>query len=263
MKPIPVLGIPHFNRPDLLVRCIASIDTPVDTLVVIQQGKREDQLFSVGGGLLYIATGLSAVEVPKCVGMLVIITHPNAGCAGAWNEIIKLFPAPWWLITNNDIEFKPGDLAKMVHFVESGNREIAKAETDSLAMAYGNHGASWFGITAHGVRAVGLFDENIYPVYLEDCDWDYRAKLAGARVMTVEGLLAKHGDEKSGGSCTIRSDEAIARRNMETHGGSFVYYRQKWGGTNGHEVFKTPFDMPGVPVTHWSFDPARRARQQW
>ena len=31
---IPVLGIPYFNRPDLLLRCLDSIDHPVGRVVL-------------------------------------------------------------------------------------------------------------------------------------------------------------------------------------------------------------------------------------
>lgn len=245
MKPIPVLGIPHYNRADLLARCIASIDYPVRKLVIVQQGPEQSGARIPGNPL--------ATET-------IFIRHPNAGVAGAWNEIIKLFPAPWWMLVNDDIAFTPGDLRKMAECVD---REIADL-AQMPALVYG-HAASWFAITPFGVSRAGLFDENIYPAYLEDCDWHYRALLAGVRLIQVPDVHAIHGCEPQGqtGSCTILSDPVLREKNHRTHGGNFDYYRAKWGGINGREKFKTPFNDPLWPVWAWRFDPEFRAKQQW
>ena len=117
-----------------------------------------------------------------------------------------------------------------------------------MGKIYGNHGASWFGITAYGVDTVGLFDENIYPAYLEDCDWARRADLLGVRRCDVPDVHAIHGDENLTGSCTVNENPELAARNSRTHGGNFDYYRRKWGGLNGTETFATPFNDPHWPV---------------
>lgn len=253
---IPVLGIPHYNRPDLTARCIASIDFPVAKLVLVfNQPSLPQEDFK-----------LIATTITKCrhIEKFVFIFHPNAGVAGAWNEIVKLFPAPWWLITNNDIEFAPGDLARMATTVT----ERQASNRADVGMFYGNHGASWFGLTAFGVGEVGLFDENIYPAYLEDCDWAYRADLLGVPRVTVDGLRARHGEVAADGtpitgSCTIMSDPEARANNGRTHGRNFEYYRAKWGGINEQEQFKTPFNDPHWPVWAWRFDPAFRRGNQW
>lgn len=264
MNPIPVLGIPHYNRIDLTARCIESIDYPVDKLVIILQGPGSEKIY-IQSSKRIVALDDSGVPVimgivPEGVGEVICIRHPNAGVAGAWNEIIKLFPAPWWMTCNNDIQFTPGDLQKMAEHVA--------LEGQGAAMIYGNHGASWFAITAFGVQKVGLFDENIYPAYLEDCDWGRRCDLAGERRLTVENVQAIHGSEPHGqhgkmaGSCTVYSDESLRDKNGRTHAMNFEYYRAKWGGNNGEEKFKTPFNS-GWPLQFWVFDPFIRARQQW
>lgn len=279
MKPIPILGILHYNRPDLLARCIASIDNTVATLVIIQNGPDSEGVELKWGGIYgqdptyKIAPGSGAQPLLKLLGYysaaliqkIIIVKLPAAGVAGGWNEIIKLFPAEWWLIVSNDIQFAPGDLAKVRETLTTEAQRNGEARHRPLALACGNHGYAWFAITYHGVQAVGLFDENIYPAYLEDCDWSYRATLAGARVETIAGVKSVHGSLPDGqtGSCTIHSDPVLLQRNAETHAGNFEYYRAKWGGINGQEVYKTPFDWPGVPVSYWSFDPERRARQRW
>jgi GT2 family glycosyltransferase len=56
--------------------------------------------------------------------------------------------------------------------------------TLALSLTRYQHGASgWscFALTARAARAVGRFDENIYPVYFEDEDYELRLGLAGLR----------------------------------------------------------------------------------
>jgi GT2 family glycosyltransferase len=245
---IPVLGIPHFNRPDLTLRLLHSIDYPVKQVVLIDQSETPEN-------------ALDEERFADAFGDEVwILRHPNAGVAGAWNEIIKLFPAKWWLIANNDIAFAPGDLAGMAVAL---NHCVTTPTENPACMVCGNHGASWFAITDECVARVGLFDENIYPAYLEDCDYRYRCKLLGVPWVTLPGTRSVHGTEDLSGSCTIYSDPAIREKNHRTHGRNFEYYRAKWGGNNGQETFKTPFNDPNWPVWAWKFDPAMRAEQQW
>jgi len=241
---IPILGIPHYNRPDLLLRCLRSIDHPIDTLVIIQNGP-DDQMPT----RTEIRDAL--VSVAKRVEL---ICHPNAGVAGSWNEIIKLFPAPWWMFVNNDIQFTPDDLSKMARLAP---------EFQGAGMIYGNHGASWFVITDLGVEKVGLYDENIFPAYLEDCDWARRADLLGVRRFDIPDVHAIHGDGQLTGSCTINSDPLLASENARTHGLNFKYYRAKWGGNNDQETFTHPFNDPNHPLTMWHFHPAIRRANQW
>lgn len=248
MKNIPVLGIPYYNRPDLLRRCLASIDYPVDRLVVVDQGPTPLDL----GGWRKFLDPLPHLSVVDW------ILHPNAGVAGAWNEIVKLFPAPWWLLVNNDIQFAREDLRKL-------SAEVRRHGA-AAGLYYSNHGASCFALTDACIAKVGLFDENLYPAYLEDCDYSHRLKLAGVRAVSVPGLGAIHGDgvdaaDGTKGSQTIMSDPDLRRRNGITHGHNFEYYRAKWGGNNGEEKYDAPFNNPSWPVWAWRFEPGFRAMQ--
>lgn len=249
MEPIPVLGIPHLNRPDMLRRCIDSIDYPVSKLVIVQNGP-DDAMPSLD-------------NLRLTVHNVIVIKHPNAGVAGSWNEIVKLFPAPYWMISNQDIEFLPGALQKMAD--AAALQALLPTPYDNsppAGMLFG-HAASFFVVTRHGYDTVGGWDEELFPAYLEDCDWHRRATLLGVRVANVEGVNVRHGDDKLTGSVTVNSDEELKKKNARTHGGNFDYYRAKWGGVNGQEVFTHPFNDTSWPVWAWRFSTARRARQQW
>lgn len=236
---IPVLGIPHYNRPDLLLRCINSIDYPVDTLVIIQNGP-DDQM--------------PQINKPDCVQKLVHIKHPNAGCAASWNEIITLFPAKWWLISNNDIQFMPGDLAKMDDAAEKNRSEGRKA----AGLLLTQHHFSAFIITPDCVETVGLFDINFFPVYYEDTDYWYRSIISGVRHAAITDLCIIHG-ENGNVSCTVKSDKKMAFRLAEILHRNAEYYSAKWGGINGSEKYMRPFNNPNASWDDWRFSPHDRA----
>ncbi len=249
MNPIPILGIPHLNRPDILRRCLDSIDYPVSRLVIVQNGKDEDMP--------------SLENLPHWIQNITVIKHPNAGVAGSWNEIIKLFPAPYWMISNNDILFTSGALQKMA---AAGDLQAwLPTEYDQrqpAGMLFG-HAASFFVITEHGYNVVNGWDEGFYPAYLEDCDWHRRATLLGVRMENVEGVCVKHGDHEHSGSITVNSDAELMRKNGHTHKLNFEAYIRKWGGINGQEVFTHPYNDPNWPLWACKFDTRLRARQQW
>lgn len=245
MNPIPVLGIPHYNRSDLTLRCIQSIDYRVDLLVIIDQGPEP---------LEWPTPPRDAI--PACVKSFEISRHRNYGVAGAWNEIVINYPAPWWMIVNNDIQFTTGDLEKMT---------AVAWDHPEAGIFYGNHGASWFAVTQKGIFEVGLWDQN-FIAYLEDCCWGYRCELLGVKRLNVQDCHAIHGEMVRGhmeGSRTVNDNDRLASENSRTHGLGFEYYKLKWGGLNGQEVYKTPFGDPNWPVWAWRFDPKLRKRMQW
>jgi hypothetical protein len=253
---IPILGIPTLNQPALLRRLVESIDFPVDTLVIVQNGPDEC---------------LPQILPKDCIGNIakvwpkrtVVIQHPNAGVAASWNEIIMLFPDnPWWMICNDDICFAPNDLKLM--------SEAAWTNANHLQYAafFGNHGHSFFIQTKRGVSNVGLFDFNLYPAYNEDCLWMWQLRCSGEKHLDVPGINSIHGtatepNDCSKGSNTIHSDKRMERENHRTHGNNNDYYIRKTGGLPGHETFKHPFNNPGIPINAITYDPEIRKRNQW
>ena len=74
--PIPVLGVASIFHAEYLLRCIRSIDFPVEVLVVVHNG--ED--VSVADAIATLQR-----ERPK---LRVVRVPDNSGCAGGWNRII-------------------------------------------------------------------------------------------------------------------------------------------------------------------------------
>ena len=98
---IPVLGFCTLKRFDLADRLLASIDYPIEHLVVVDN------------------SGLQTwtPTKPDCVGKLWTIRVPfGLGLVGAWNLIVKSTPyAPYWVLVNDDAWFEAGSLEKIAN----------------------------------------------------------------------------------------------------------------------------------------------------
>jgi GT2 family glycosyltransferase len=230
---IPVIVVPVLNRPELVHALLNSIDHPVDRVVIIDNGDVIDPL--IGGRNMYPFT------------VRVIAPGHNLGVAASWNLGMKANPlAPWWLIVNSDIEFGPGDLARLEATVEPRANAV-----------YYMLGMTSFAVTVPALQTIGFFDEQITPAYDEDLDWQRRLRLAG--VLEVEaGFSGSHV-----GSATIYADPVLRQYNGRTHAANDVYYAEKWGGPKqGGETFDTPFNRGGH-LGDWRLDIQRLRDQAW
>jgi len=229
---IPVLIIPTLNQQDRIAELYRSIDYPVDRLIIIDNG---------GYGPLLDRKGSK-------VGRVDIVTPgKNLGVSGAWNLGLKIAPAePWWLISNDDVTFGPGDLEQLDGCVD----RYRNGHYFLLGMAL-------FAITYYTLMDVGYFDENFHPAYDEDLDWHRRALLAGSE-RTNPTFTGTHV-----GSATIMADPSLRRQNGPTHQANDAYYARKWGGPKlGGETFSTPFNRGGH-VGDWRLEPDRLRNQSW
>lgn len=226
---IPVLGVPVLNRPDLLARMIASIDVPVERIIVIDNS---------------IAGITQGIEFPANT-QVVHIGH-NLGVAASWNLIVKASPtAGWWCVVNSDVEFTAGDLDRLTVQIESAPRIFAFLATLTA-----------FGLTPEVHEAVGWFDENYVPAYGEDNDFVRRCSLAGIAQLA---LPTAHRHDPSS---TIASDLLAFSENGKTFAANMSYHRDKWGGAPGGEAYNTPFDAGG-DVRDWRLPLSRLRDQTW
>lgn len=246
---IVTLGIPVLNRGDFLLRCVESIDHPVENLVIINNAEGRNP--EVNAACAKIES--RETENNSLFENIKIETHKNLGCGPSWNHIFKNYPGPW-LMVGNDIAFLPGSLSLMDEAYETN------PEAD---MVLGD-GYNVFLMTQAALEMVGSMDENFYPAYFEDLDHSRRAKLCGATLVEVNKFKRIHGDarhpeDSSRGSNTVRSDAELNRRNSVTTRNNEMYYARKWGGRPGAERFQTPFNKE-VPVSFWELDPEHRKK---
>jgi GT2 family glycosyltransferase len=224
---IPVLAIPALNRPDLLRRCLVSIDVPVERLLVIDNSPDGSMDPGMGGEVIRVGA--------------------NLGVAASWNLALKANPrAPWWAIASVDVEFGSGDLGRLAAYMERDEPAVG------CLLRFGA-----FGLNRAALDAVGYFDESFHPIYCEDCDYEYRCKLAGVPIVDV-GSRTVHLES---GSVSLHAGHALD--NARSFPANHAYYRAKWGGpVRGGEVFTTPFDRGGS-IRDWTLDPARLRELAW
>jgi glycosyltransferase involved in cell wall biosynthesis len=179
---VPVLIVPTFNRYDLLDRLLDSIDHPVETVIVVDNGGRCPQL-----------------RIPGTVHQTIVWRIPdNLGVSTSWNfGIVATQSAPWWLIAGDDCQFEPGMLAVIA----------SEARRDAVVLADVQPRWSVFTIGDQVVARVGLFDDNLHPAYFEDND--YAMRCSHKQTPLVSGT----GKVRHDNSSTIGADRRIKEHN--------------------------------------------------
>lgn len=222
---IKTLGIPIVNRGDLLLRCVSSIDEPIHTLFIINNGTSDD----VAGAIHQIKE--RAIVSGNLFTEIRVERYKNLGCSRSWNRIMAACPGPW-LISGNDMKFMPGSVKKI-------NDALAANPDASIVCA---DGYAIFCMTPLGIQKVGLFDENFYPAYYEDLDHFRRVQLSGAKAVGVPDFKFVHGEAPHWGSATLKSDPGLEKKFAIFTSNLREYYIRKWGGEPGKEKFTRPYN---------------------
>jgi GT2 family glycosyltransferase len=193
------LIVPVLNRYDLLQRMVSSIDYPIEHLLIIDNG-----------------LGLECLEIPNLVQKMTVLSMPsNQGVAGSWNLGIKCFPfEPVWFFSSADTVYEPGALEKM-----------SKAKPSEITLAASFPYWQTFAIGEEAVRKIGLFDENLYPIYFEDNDYMKRAESAQIPISYID-IPVTHDN-----SSTINSDPKLAQANNRTFPDNKNYFDTKLEGS--------------------------------
>lgn len=243
---IGTMGIPVLNRGDLLLRCVLSVDHPMETLFIVNNGN------DAGVDGIVDRIERRDLENEGLFSTIRVEKHKNLGCGPSWNHIALNTPGPWFF-SGNDMKFLPGSLALL-------DKAIDENPDAGVIMAYHY---SAFLLTQKGFETLGLFDENFYPAYFEDCDHYRRMMLAGMKDVRVPGFECVHGEAPYWGSSTIKSDPELNKKNEKTFGNLHRYYVNKWGGEPGKETYTKPFNRD-LPLDHWEYDPElRKANSLW
>lgn len=181
----------------------------------------------------------------------------NIGVCPAWNfgiqYAIRKYNSNYFLIANNDIFLHPEAidvLIKAVDFTKciltsgmdvsgrvSHPLELLKMKVPKKTRLTEAPEFSCFMLKTETIQKIGYFDEKFYPAYFEDNDYHYRIRLAGLKAVKTNRALYFHY-----GSRTIKEDEKIKLQSNLGYTINRDYYRQKWGGLPGEEIYKTPFN---------------------
>lgn len=188
----------------------------------------------------------------------------NRGVAGAWNDgIDQAFNnnCNYVLVINDDVILSPWTIDNQIKILEDGGDSLVSftsawnagipsgnpfdmmsyPEPESNAWVAGLDFAC-FMITKHCYQTVGKFDEKFFPAYFEDNDYHRRIILSGlnARMVTTAPFFHYGSRTQTTGSVVSHDQFDINK----------AYYKRKWGGVPGAEIFATPFNIPGAPVSY-------------
>lgn len=170
----------------------------------------------------------------------------NRGLARSWNEgwlAARNARAGSVLIANDDAVAGKGDLYRLVqaaaqnpdaYLVSGWGYDLREQREQDMMFSLAV-------VNDVAFSAIGMFDENFYPIYYEDVDWCQRGLNAGLHRLCSTGTHIVHA-----GSKTLHH----SRTDMETHHRQFkanqAYYIRKWGADKGEAGFLHPFNDPAI-----------------
>lgn len=247
LDPIPVIGVPIVNGFNWIQRLISSIDYPVNELVIFNNNGR--------GELTEDLDNLCKIKHYYIKNIKVCHLPSNLGVSGTWNLIIKSYMnAPYWLIVNHDVAFKSGSL-----------QMIAKQALDpESGMVLGN-GLDFgvFLLKDWVIKRCGLFDENLYPAYCEDCDYYIRVKLSGIKISSAEAPYF-HGQNtyETTGSQTWKVEPDLwPKLDFSRSANENWYLVYKWGpewrtqmNWSAGNPYKHPFNLESNALSFTTYD---------
>jgi glycosyltransferase involved in cell wall biosynthesis len=194
----------------------------------------------------------------------------NRGLAKSWNDGIHychVLDLDAVIIANADMEFREDSLSLMARaIVEQKDRAIIWCNGEHQDRGKGQSmGYSLFGMTEAGLRTLGYFDQNFFPAYGEDCDYDRRIKLSG--------LAPGHCDFGGRDDAVFHVGSAHLRYARGVEGARILeqtakcqelnnaYFYRKWGldiakHSTPEEGYLTPFNDPetGIYISYGTKD---------
>jgi len=164
---------------------------------------------------------------------ITVFTPPEQwALAKCWNFFMNKFVGINFIL-NDDIELAGDSLEKIKDtYINTDNDFIGMVNSDNYMSGF-----SAFVVKPECYNDIGEFDEKLYPAYYEDCDYWYRMMLKNKKATSVNTNFIHKGSSTSKGMCD-EERQKLSEYFMKNQN----YYKEKWGGLNGQETFKTPFN---------------------
>lgn len=204
------IAIATVNRADLLVPTLNRYaqDFPNTDIYIYDNGNQQLPLVYDGGHIHIYSEG-------------------DKGVAGAWNFLLhKIFKNHEYALVMNDDVYLGLSESYMHAFIERNAKE------DFITTMY-----DWsvFLLPKRTWLKIGKFDEQFFPAYCEDSDYQYRMSLAGIEPYRTPEIFP----QTYRVSMTTHK-EPEKYRNLFAN--NKVLYRKKWGGNPSEERFKKPYN---------------------
>lgn len=215
-----------------------------NVLIIDNSGRRECKIFE------------------RLYGFQVEYQSENIGIPRSWNIGLKKNHEWTFIVSSSMLFYQP--FSHIINMLDDFKGVVFRTD----------HAWHCIGINKKIVDAVGYFDENFYPGYFEDCDWDHRVRMLEDQFITNnESDLAISWRNQfmhfntpisyvmriSAGTAKI--DARCQQDGAATVDGLYVnidgvhdYFKEKWGGNKTREgwgEYKYPFNDPSKPLSYW------------
>ena len=177
----------------------------------------------------------------------------NRGCAGSWNFGLKHFDTSkidFVIILSPSVYFlnKIEDMADAIN----NYKGLPPLYYSSVAFKTDNAGYHAFAIPRSTFDVVGYFDGNMYPVYDEDADYNYRLglyqKLVYNNDTTKYAICASlRVPRTDAGFVRSLSNAAVEWHYTYCIRIKMAYWQKKWGSGPGTRKYMVPFNMESDP----------------
>lgn len=204
--------IPVYTNEHILDNCLKSIDVDWSHLIIVDNSKE------------------SFCKKYEGRGATIYYFPENIGCARAWNLGLKA-GADWTFIVGISAVF-PNGFSEILLDIHKGSQYALITDLSYHCNA----------ISKKLVEKIGFFDENFYPAYYEDTDFQRRMHLAGVDEPNI--VIPAYS--------TMMANSVTSKEGLPVHYQHLQdYYKEKWGGIPGEETFKTPFGKPENDLKYW------------
>jgi GT2 family glycosyltransferase len=218
------LGVPTYCRYDLLDELLLSAERGFE---------KPDGYIIIDNGNAYPRARLNALLGQRASVAELIAPGRNLGVAASWNRILDMTRGEAVVISNDDVVLS-----------ERSFRDLLAA---SKAAPFVGDGWFLFAQTPECTRRVGYYDENFWPGYYEDSDYQVRLHKAGITRLEhwATDAYVHHQSATTGqlGEDWIREHREMNR----------LYFLRKWNGLmlgqDPLDFFEEPFC--GVPPFGW------------
>lgn len=264
---IPVLGVGVVDDSELyLLRLFYSIDYPVKHKIVVVGGQEGNVVAQVG----HILNNFENVTSIQCTQLI--------GVSEGWNAILTAFQREeWFLIVAFDVAFMPGSLKLFAErfWVDSQEHQVPTENLTDMGFfnianfhvrkgGFSSGAYNAFAVTQRLMRRAGLFDENIYPAFCEDAEFNIRVSRLNPGIVRRVYHESKviHGaiNEKGYKSGLKTMNNHLTRRTIGNNiYGNCRYVLVKWGCKTIHSCkYATPYNQSYYAINFWEFDHKRR-----
>ena len=228
---ISVIAILSVSRLDLINRIISSIDYQVIRVIVLILEATLDIVNSV---YILLATNSFILNYTIYYSFL------NAGMAKGKNYIIANNLSDYILFVNDNVYFPPGFLSKLDSYLNglssiSGVYQFKMlTNNEYLPSKY-----DCFIYTASAYNKAGLYDENFYPMFIDDQEWDLRFQKRLGRKIVIPNMFVFYQFDSFTYLSVITKTTLTRCESL-----NWQYLLKKWKSANLLTSYRFPFNDP-------------------